>query len=363
MELSLLLFVVFSLCLSYQAKLFSSPTIARRARNRKDDRNQFKKLVLLRAGSTLMESKEYEDNSVPCTVIVSTLFGSEFLDKKKKFILRNTTTIAELKEQIQSKFPGSPPKEMQRLFFGTNRILSDNDILGNITTTTQVTLVLDMTTGTSVYNKTMSIRQTIDAYVASTTQLSYISAMMKQLMNSESNLSNSSEMETTQLRNLYRALNQTIYESKSNAIALALEREKNPEYESEDTKPWRLQKKKALSPVWTAFAKEFDLNTRGLINLVYYSLAVLVRLTILMQAVDNRCNIISSLDICRLWCTNYSDKTDYARVNTIRMDLKATTNSSPLQGMKIIITNENAVLIIQLCIMHRFCCIQSFPSA
>eukprot|EP00981_Chlorochromonas_danica_P010720 scaffold3345_cov164-Ochromonas_danica.AAC.6 len=186
-----------------------------------------------------------------CNILISTSIGSSFLDKKKKVTLPANTTIAELKEYLQSKFPGSPPKELQHLYYGT-RLLGDDEVVSNITTLPTIPLLLDMVSGHSIYDKTMSIEQALEGYVASVVQLTYLSNQLKTVIGYQPDDHNSNEtittkMESPTLRQLFQAVNRTIYETYADEIAYALEVEKDPEAFAADTKAWRSPQRRAIA--------------------------------------------------------------------------------------------------------------------
>jgi len=134
----------------------------------------------LRGGSTMPVKDEEGIQTTPVTLIVSTNVGNPFLDKKKRLQLQRNATVAELKTALHNKFPGAPPVQLQHIYFGMNE-LSDTQLVGNITGISPVPLVLDMLTGTSAYNKTMSVRQAIDAYAALQAQQAYVGTQTRAL--------------------------------------------------------------------------------------------------------------------------------------------------------------------------------------
>ena len=114
--------------------------------------------------------------SEPIPIFVSTApIGSSYLDKKRRLTLPFNSTISYLKEQLAVRFPGSPPIALQRIFYGT-RLLSDDVLINNLTSVTPIPLTLDMITGTSVYNRTMTITQALEAYVSLIVQQAYVSS-------------------------------------------------------------------------------------------------------------------------------------------------------------------------------------------
>lgn len=230
-------------------------------------------------------------------LMISTMYGSAFLDKKKKITCRWNDTIRDVKEQLSKKFAGSPAVALQHLYMG-NRELRDDEIVANISTAAlpMIPVQLDMMSGTSVYGKTMSIRQALEAYVATIVQHSYLSTELQTAYGTEpsvvdvSSSSNSSCSSSSSDKNriirtpyyqqLFYAVNRSIYEQYAEDIALALEEEREPEVISAETAAWRNQTAATrVSPLAAAIAKEFDLNWRGLRSFFYYSGVLAVSLS------------------------------------------------------------------------------------
>ena len=146
-------------------------------------RSCFQRMIKLRGGADIIETIESLDvkKEMPsgdnCAIVVSTSVGSVFLDKKKRLSIPRNSTVAELKTMIEKKFPGCPPTGLQRLFLGV-RALSDDEIIGNITVTSPTPILLDMLSGTSVYNKTLSISQALEAHAALIVQQSYLGSKL-----------------------------------------------------------------------------------------------------------------------------------------------------------------------------------------
>lgn len=209
------------------------------------------------------------------TVLVSTVFGSLFLDKTKRLTLDKNSSVFDLKHQISAKFPGSPPKELQRLYYNS-RILNDNEKIGSLTLLSPVPILLDMMSGTSIYDKSLSVTQGLDAYVATITQQAFLGSEMQALLHTaDTNATWSTEMKTLQFRLLYQTINASIYENYWDDIQLALEAEKDPEIVTADTTPWRAATS-FTNPLTTAIAKEFDLNWKGFTSYLQISLVLLV---------------------------------------------------------------------------------------
>jgi hypothetical protein len=226
-----------------------------------------------------------------CSVLVSTSVGSAFLDKKKRLTIPRNATVSELKQLIEKKFPGCPPTALQRLFLGV-RALGDEEVMGNITVASPTPLLLDMMSGTSVYNKTLSISQALEAYAASIVQQAYLGAKMREsfglgahtlpvatpVNESEAGSAESGVVpESSFFREMFETVNRTLYETYAEDIAEALEIEKEPETIGDDTAAWRKDKKQA-NPLAAALAKEFDLNVKSIKNFIYYSVLLVVRM-------------------------------------------------------------------------------------
>lgn len=250
--------------------------------NFQQDENILKKILNLSGGSTNSDLLNQESNNISnddkeISVLVSSSIGSDFLDKKKKLILPGNATIHDLKIQLQQKFPGSPPLSLQRLFFGIKK-LSNEQMIRNLTTISPIPILLDMICGTSVYEKTLSVGQTIEAYVASIVQQTYISDKIKYLYSSDEEKelyeSRIQFPETSTIyREMFHDINATVYSNYVDDINLALAEEREPEIIAADTSAWRKRDEPNKNSILTqALAKEFDLNWRGLKNFIYYSL-------------------------------------------------------------------------------------------
>ena len=248
------------------------------------------KIAKLRGGSdisALDEPLKVVPSEV-CAIVVSTSVGSIFLDKKKRLTISRNATVGDLKCMIEKKFPGCPPTGLQKLFLGV-RALGDGELIGNITVTSPTPILLDMLTGTSVYNRTLSISQALEAHASLIVQQSYLGAKMRATYidigaaESTSNLVADvngtvmqPQLESGLYRDMFDAVNRTLYETYAEDIAEALEREKEPETLTDDTAAWR-GKQKETKPLAAALAKEFDLNIRGMKSFFYYSILLGVR--------------------------------------------------------------------------------------
>lgn len=239
------------------------------------------KVNMIRAGSSLfsldniMNKTKSLDLNGKTDVLITTSFGSVFLDKKKKLAVNRNETVADLKLQVFSKFPGSPPVQIQKLYF-SNRLLNDSEVIGNISSLAPLPILLDTISGTGVYNRSMSIAQALEAYVATVVQQAYIGTKLQQTHKPEDSASIAS-MDSPYFRSLFHSINESLYEKYGEDIALAKEAEREPETVSPDTAAWRSgEGAAAVSPLAAAIAKEFDLNWRGLRNFAYYSVILAV---------------------------------------------------------------------------------------
>jgi len=226
----------------------------------------------------LLKSSKAASTTGSTDVVVATSIGSVFLDKKKKLSIGRNETVHDLKVQISKKFPGSPPVSLQKLYF-TSRMLNDTEKIGNISVISPIPIILDMVSGTSVYNRNMSVSQALEAYAASVVQQSYLGARLQQLHDPSS--VETEHMASPRLRELFHSINASVYEQYGDAIAAAKLRESEPERATDDTAAWRTQK--TVSPLTAAIAKEFDLNWRGVRQYAFYSLVLIVRYFVLFS--------------------------------------------------------------------------------
>jgi hypothetical protein len=206
--------------------------------NQKRFRRLLHSVILTNGGST-EQIDGGVNNDKPeetCTVIVSTAIGSSFLDKKKKMIISKNSTVIELKNQLYKKFPGSPPVKIQKLIFGLNK-LDDHQIIGNLTAISPIPLLLDIISGTSAYNKTMTISQALEAHSSLTVHQAYLGNQLQelfrnQIVNNPNNTNvdlTSPIVETAIYKDMLHMLNDTLYSTYSDDIINALEEEKEPE--------------------------------------------------------------------------------------------------------------------------------------
>ena len=248
--------------------------------------------IYIRGGSTDIDTKDNynnEEQQGPCTILVSTSVGSSFLDKKKRLTVNRNATVADLKQQLQLKFPGGPPISLQKLFYGV-KSLKDDDVIGNITTASSIPILLDMLTGTSVYNKTMSITQALEAYASVIVHQAYIGDKMKaqyaalsspaQLVSETSNTTTSEDsttdiMETAIYREMFDSVKKSLYETYAEDIYQALEEEKEPETITGDTAAWRGDKVE-VGPLNELLAKQFDMNFKSVKMFAYYSILLAI---------------------------------------------------------------------------------------
>jgi hypothetical protein len=228
-----------------------------------------KRVVLLYGGSISqqaevsekVEGADYENQSQStCAVIISTSLGSKYLDKRKKLIVASNSTVSDIKDQLAQKFPGSPPKRLQRVFF-QERLLSDDETIGNLTDSSTIPLTLDMVTGTSTYNRTFSVGQAIEAYASTVVQLTYIGDKLKDSISGDP--VENGEFESTKYRELLDEVQRSVYEKYAEDISIALENEANPEVITDDTALWRNRNNAGHSPLWAAIAKEFNIYSHS----------------------------------------------------------------------------------------------------
>lgn len=238
-----------------------------------------------RGGSVSIEEHESQNDqsariSDSLNVIVSTNIGSSFLDKKKKLILSRNSTVKDIKNQLHLKFPGSPPVSIQNLFFGL-RLLHDDDIIGNLTTNSNapVPLVLDVITGTSSYNKTLTVSQALEAYASLSVHQSYLGQQFKLMFEKQQQQHQETGNESIYMslsiyQDILDSINASLYAKYSEDISEALDREREPEVLTADTAAWRQTNPSIAinrSPLAVILAKEFDLNTRVVRFFIYYS--------------------------------------------------------------------------------------------
>lgn len=238
------------------------------------------------------------------TITVTTSVGSTFLDKIKRFSISRNASVLELKQSIRDKFPGNPPTQLQRIFYGFKLLSNHSQKVGELTPSPQIPILLDMLSGTSGYNKTMSITQALEAYVSAQVHQTYLSLATQKVFSSRDSITESElkstttastseqataengQMETLVLREIFDIMNKSVYEQYAEEIAVALEKEKEPEMIAADTIAWR--RGSALSersPLQSAWAKQFDTNKQVALALVYYSVILVVsRFSVMIES-------------------------------------------------------------------------------
>lgn len=215
--------------------------------------------------------EKQSENKESIQVLVSTLVGSSFLDKRKKFSIAPTATIRHLKTLIKAKYPGSPPIALQKLVL-QDTVLDDSTEIGSVESSS---LLLDTLSGSgSFFNRTLSLSQTIDAYLATVAQSSFIGNKLHSL--DRTSPLESGELDVLQVRNMLNKLRNSFESDFGPFIARAIEREKSPEQISGTSYLWRDKQKTSLSPLMKALAREFDLNKYAAVNLVYFSVLMMV---------------------------------------------------------------------------------------
>ena len=304
---------VFIICVSFVLSRLSNlvprTTLSNVKWQKKSKRifNSAHKIISIRGGLTAVETKSSFSSSSDtnitstqtqqpnltgnATCIITTSLGSSFLDKTKKISIQRNSSVSQLKALIHDKFPGSPPVILQKVFYGF-RALNNTEIIGNITSSNQIPILLDMISGTGGYNKTMSISQAIEAYVSVIVHQTYLSSTMKKVFDQKDHVSDSSSttsnednnrIETLSYREMFDMLNQTFYEQHHDEIMAALEKEKEPDIISADTLAWRkqhlddaIEDNDDRNPLIAAWAKQFDTNKQVALALVYYSIVLIV---------------------------------------------------------------------------------------
>jgi hypothetical protein len=217
----------------------------------------------------------HEENSKPKQILVSTLIGSEFLDKRKNIPVPSTANVRYLKKLIRAKYPGSPPISLQRLVSGSE-VLSDETLIANV----GPSVLLETLSGTGSYNRSLNVLKTIDAYLATIVQSSFIGSKLHSLQTTflrapdSSNENQGSDLETHHLRDMLNSLRSDFSETYFKDIADAKLREKSPELYSSFS--WRERRKPVLSPLMKSLARELDLNKSAAINLLYFSALMMI---------------------------------------------------------------------------------------
>ena len=114
--------------------------------------------------------------------------------------------------------------DMQRLFFGSRR-LNETETVGNITTASPVPILLDMMTGTSTYNRTLSVAQALEAYAALATQQAFIGDQFRRVYAKEVGIQteeSADSIESVVYREMFQSINESLYQKYALDIADAM---------------------------------------------------------------------------------------------------------------------------------------------
>ena len=213
------------------------------------------------SANVLHQSIGKAENAGNISVLVAVPMGLKYLDRKKLSGMSRNASVLELKRHLEATFPGYPPVVLQRIFW-RSRLLDNDELLGDICNTTTLTLTLDLLSGTSGYNRTGAIAETVDALISTQVHMAVNGAAILQNI-SPSNISTEDSLSACIA--LYRRLNASFYAQYAKEIERALLEERNPESASEDTMPWRRKgdriKYSALS---LYLAKEFNLHMNSI---------------------------------------------------------------------------------------------------
>lgn len=191
--------------------------------------------VLLKIANTRGGNGE-TDGSVE-DIIISVFAGSRFLDRQKKIRMPRSASVGMLKAELQRQFPGNPPVMLQELYYGV-RMLKNEDLISNITSTSPKSLTLDLLSGTGSYNRSaMSVTDAIDCIVALEVHSAANSLLYAEICGGRKR-ENETLSRTILCRDLYNRINNSFYKTYSKEISAALVAERDPEKESTDTAAW-----------------------------------------------------------------------------------------------------------------------------
>ena len=266
---------------------------------------------------------QMNDKSSSIDVVVSTSLGSKFLNKRKKCTLSANATIANLKEKLAIVYPGTPPIELQRLYFGL-KYLADDMPVANITSMRPVPLLMDMLSGVGSFQRNLSIADTLEAYAALLTQEMYVNEKLASLLApiDDSNTLKT-QLETSRFRQIFDTLNKTMFSGHEVQIAKALERERNPELITDEVSVWRGAKQPLTAfQHWLAHQFYFSRNTlRALFT--YTAMLVIVWFPICINYIFAACIVLWWISVwTECWCDCFCDA----------LDISLETNAHHYQG-------------------------------
>lgn len=173
------------------------------------------------------------------SVTISTSIGSKIFDKKKTFSVPRTFSVGEVKNEISKKYPGNPPKSLQRIFWGM-QFLNDSVCLGSLTNSSSVSLILDNMFGTNVYDRNFTVIDSIDAFLTSTVHSMYFAELLrnKNADNGSFALASREDLEVSYYSEMLSKYNESFYQENKREIEIALEKEKNGIVCTDDIISW-----------------------------------------------------------------------------------------------------------------------------
>ena len=235
-------------------------------------------------GAALFNPQDSKDHLLIGNVSVVVTVPSKYrlMGRTRKLIVKRNDTVEELKMKLEKEFPGYPPVELQRIFQDA-RQLQDSEVIGEISSQSQVNFTMDMLTGTHVYNKTNSVAEALEALITIDVHLAANGQKQMEIVGSNNNntiILGDGSSKSALYENLFATLNHSFYAEHSSEIENALFLEKDPDTISADTALWRdttVASNKYQSVLALVLCRELNLYKRSLLPIVGQFMFLAVR--------------------------------------------------------------------------------------
>jgi hypothetical protein len=193
-----------------------------------------------RGGALDLKKNEIPSDEIVTVWILSKFGNSDFLEKRIKLDIHKNSTIGMVKSLVSEHFPGrDPPSELQNLFFGLQRV-ENSQKLFEISEKKIIPLQLDLISSVKKdYQKIKNVVEALEAYVALQIHDIFLSQTALRLLSPPASSSSSFSIlnetdaegatalpQSIAFMELFRKLNQSLFESQGTAIHKAVEAER-----------------------------------------------------------------------------------------------------------------------------------------
>jgi hypothetical protein len=192
-----------------------------------------------RGGALDLKKNEIPSDEIVTVWILSKFGNSDFLEKRIKLDIHKNSTIGMVKSLVSEHFPGNPPTELQTLFFGLHRV-ENSQKLSEFSEKKIIPLQLDLISSVKKdYQKIKNVVEALEAYVALQIHDIFLSQTALRLLSPPASSSSSFSIlnetdaegatalpQSIAFMELFRKLNQSLFESQGTAIQKAVEAER-----------------------------------------------------------------------------------------------------------------------------------------